>query len=361
MATMIRIHLDLVVMIFLGIFSSGGCEVCVANKSCVLPCRFQAGQEVVIHWIYLDSTDEATVHSYYHSRDQLEYQNQDFRSRTRLFMQQIAEGNASLLLSGVRLKDQGRYKCYTSTSTRNAESFVNVQVEAPVDEVHIQQLGSQVSCRAEGIYPEPQLTWSTWPPSSLSPDQEPSVQVTPEQLYTIRSSLTLDHTSSTTQDGSYSCTVGTASSSRTATLFLKASLTSSSEVTIPCTSWGLDLDLVWRFNHTEVILRRTSSSRDVSESWRQQVEQASPSGDLALKDLEPRHSGFYTCTLSNNVTQTHLTVHASGDSRPNVGIIAAIFIVLGVLAIAVGGVALMKRRQKAKRKERRKEEVPLQD
>lgn len=92
---------------------------------------------------------------------------------------------------------------------------------APVDEVHIQQLGSQVSCRAEGIYPQPQLTWSTWPPSSLSPDQEPSAQVTSEQLYTISSSLTLDHTSSTTQDVSYSCTVGTASSSRMATLFLK--------------------------------------------------------------------------------------------------------------------------------------------
>lgn len=92
---------------------------------------------------------------------------------------------------------------------------------APVDEIHIQQLGSQVSCRAEGIYPKPQLTWSTWPPSSLSLDQEPSVQVTPEQLYTISSSLTLDLTSSTTQEVSYSCNVGTASSSRTATLFLK--------------------------------------------------------------------------------------------------------------------------------------------
>lgn len=38
-----------------------GCEVCVANKSCILPCRFQAGQEVVIHWIYLDSTGGRTL------------------------------------------------------------------------------------------------------------------------------------------------------------------------------------------------------------------------------------------------------------------------------------------------------------
>lgn len=39
------------------------------------------------------------------------------------------------MLSEVRLKDQGRYKCYTSTSTRNAESFVNVQVEGRCDRV----------------------------------------------------------------------------------------------------------------------------------------------------------------------------------------------------------------------------------
>lgn len=39
------------------------------------------------------------------------------------------------MLSGVRLKDQGRYKCYTSTRTRNAESFVNVQVEGRCDRV----------------------------------------------------------------------------------------------------------------------------------------------------------------------------------------------------------------------------------
>lgn len=95
-------------------------------------------------------------------------------------------------------------------------------------------------------------------------------------------------------------------------LFISASLNSSSEATIPCVSSGLSLNLVWRFNHTEVILRRNSSSLVVSESWMQQVELVSPSGNLVLKDLEQRHSGFYTCSLSTNVTQTHLTVHASG-------------------------------------------------
>lgn len=33
------------------------------------------------------------------------------------------------------MKDQGRYKCYTSTSTWNRESFINVQVEGRRDRV----------------------------------------------------------------------------------------------------------------------------------------------------------------------------------------------------------------------------------
>lgn len=42
-----------------------GCEVCVVNSSCILPCSFQSGQEVVIHWIYLGLPDGRiqTTHS----------------------------------------------------------------------------------------------------------------------------------------------------------------------------------------------------------------------------------------------------------------------------------------------------------
>lgn len=87
-------------------------------------------------------------------------------------------------------------------------------------------------------------------------------------------------------------------------------------MTLHCRSSALNLDLVWRFNHTEVIVQRTSSSLVVSESWTQQVEQVSPSGNLTLKELEQRHSGLYSCSLSSldktNVTQTSLVVHVSG-------------------------------------------------
>lgn len=101
---------------------------CVFSEDCVLPCSFLPGSEEVIHWMKPEDKD-LTVHSYYYSTDQLKQQSQRYRGRTALFNDQIPKGNASLLLRGITLQDQGRYKCYTSTIKGNMESFINIAVE----------------------------------------------------------------------------------------------------------------------------------------------------------------------------------------------------------------------------------------
>ncbi|XP_038565685.1 CD276 antigen-like [Micropterus salmoides] len=95
-------------------------------QSCILPCTFRAGSDVVIHWIQV--TGDTPVHSYYHNQDQLAYQGQNFGGRTSLFKDQISRGNASLQLTDVQVQDQGRYKCYTSTVRGNKELFINLKV-----------------------------------------------------------------------------------------------------------------------------------------------------------------------------------------------------------------------------------------
>ncbi|XP_039646458.1 butyrophilin-like protein 1 [Perca fluviatilis] len=100
---------------------------CVFMESCILPCSFPPGDEVVIHWY--EMTKETLAHSYYHNQDQLGLQDQHFRGRTSLFQDQISRGNASLWLTGVEVQDQGRYKCYTSTITGNKELFINLNVD----------------------------------------------------------------------------------------------------------------------------------------------------------------------------------------------------------------------------------------
>ncbi|XP_038566263.1 CD276 antigen-like [Micropterus salmoides] len=207
----------LVVWSFIWMLASaeGDAEVsCVFMESCILPCSFQSGTDVVIHWYHV-TTGNTPVHSYYNNQDQLGHQGQRFRGRTSLFKDQISGGNASLQLTGVQVQDQGRYKCFTSTIRGNKDSFINLQVDAPVHKVDMEQEENRITCSSEGIYPEPELTWSTSPPSNVTFKNTTRVQQTEQQLYNINSSLIL---SDRVTDLVYSCTVSTRRNRRRATL-----------------------------------------------------------------------------------------------------------------------------------------------
>lgn len=100
---------------------------CVFNESCVLPCSFQSGPDPDIFW--LKTPGEVPVHIYYKGQDQVSHQNQDFKDRTSLFVDQISRGNGSLLLREVKLQDEGTYKCFTNTADRdNKTSFIDLTV-----------------------------------------------------------------------------------------------------------------------------------------------------------------------------------------------------------------------------------------
>ncbi|KAI3354908.1 hypothetical protein L3Q82_004706 [Scortum barcoo] len=277
------------------------------------------GTDVVLHWINVKG--DTIVHSYYNNRDQLAQQDQRFRGRTSLFKEQISRGNASLQLTEVEVQDQGRYKCFTSLVIGNKESFINVKVDAPVGEVDIQQVGNRITCRSEGIYPEPELTWSTSPPSNVTFNNTATVQQTEQQLYNISSSLIV---SDSVTDLVYICTVSTfRTNRRRASLFKAPSIFSvcGNETTIPCTSSNTTLTkLIWRFNHSQIILIQTRTDRTVSEEWRQQVKDVSESGKLTLQELSSNQEGIYTCELRNEeetkITNTFLRTVLNPEFSP---------------------------------------------
>ncbi|KAI4806636.1 hypothetical protein KUCAC02_017453 [Chaenocephalus aceratus] len=318
---------------------------CLLGESCVLPCSFQPGAEVIVHWIQLA---DSPAHSYYHDQDQLGHQNPRFSGRTSLFKNQISGGNASLLLSGVKVEDEGRYKCYTSTVDHNKETFIHLNVYAPVSKVELHQDGNTITCSSEGVYPKPEISWSTDPPSNQNLTEKIKVQQI-GQLYNINSSLT------SVPDVEYNCTVSTGRNKMAATLFKQTSLSgSSAETTMRCTSSkSPPTGLIWRFNHSEVIV----SDGSVMEKWRQQVKSVSMSGNLTLKDLSTENDGIYTCELRNAdgtyVTNTFLGIEHSQASARSGGEIAGI--VVGVVAalavVAAGLVALFKilRKNKGRR------------
>uniref|UniRef100_A0A3B5Q5E0 Ig-like domain-containing protein n=1 Tax=Xiphophorus maculatus TaxID=8083 RepID=A0A3B5Q5E0_XIPMA len=190
---------------------------CVFLRRCVLPCSFQSHGDDVIHWFHRSGA-ELRVHSYYDNQDQLGHQDQNFRGRTSLFQDQISRGNASLLLTGVKVQDEGIYKCYTSTVHQNRETFSILNYfsvfSAPVSTIRIYQDGNRITCSSEGIYPPPELTWSTEPPSNTTLQNRTTVHQTEEKLYDISSSLTGPDNET---DWIYSCTIRTRRNQRRAT------------------------------------------------------------------------------------------------------------------------------------------------
>uniref|UniRef100_A0A3B3WE28 Ig-like domain-containing protein n=1 Tax=Poecilia mexicana TaxID=48701 RepID=A0A3B3WE28_9TELE len=185
---------------------------CVFSQSCILPCSFQFTSDSLIHWIY-PITQNSSIHSYYHNKDQLGHQNQSFQNRTSLFLDQLSRGNASLLLKEVKIQDEGRYKCYTSNSRGQQDSFIRLKIEAPVSDIRIHQDGNRITCSSEGIYPQPELTWSTEPPSNTALQNRTTVHQTEEKLYDISSSLT----GPDGPDLTYSCSIRTRRNQKTAT------------------------------------------------------------------------------------------------------------------------------------------------
>ncbi|XP_047423834.1 uncharacterized protein LOC124995478 [Mugil cephalus] len=101
---------------------------CFAIGNCMLPCSFQEDPEVVIQWTKL-TAGRLRVHSFYNNQDQLEDQDQNFRGRTSLFKDQISRGDASLLLTGVKSEDRGKYQCYTRTTSGVKKSIINLNVD----------------------------------------------------------------------------------------------------------------------------------------------------------------------------------------------------------------------------------------
>uniref|UniRef100_A0A3B5KM58 Ig-like domain-containing protein n=1 Tax=Takifugu rubripes TaxID=31033 RepID=A0A3B5KM58_TAKRU len=94
---------------------------------CILPCTFLPGGDTLIHWMKMHNKN--IIHSYYDNKDQLGSQIPSFQSRTSLFQDQISRGNASLLLMWVKVEDQGRYMCYSSTDIDNSENVIELKVE----------------------------------------------------------------------------------------------------------------------------------------------------------------------------------------------------------------------------------------
>ncbi|KAM5335375.1 LOW QUALITY PROTEIN: HERV-H LTR-associating protein 2 [Glossophaga mutica] len=83
------------------------------DEDIILPCLFESGPKVIIHWRNQDN-----VYTYYKDSD---YLKQDPRHKQRmLFHHEIHSGNASISLRRLSLLDEGTYMCFITQKVDNA-------------------------------------------------------------------------------------------------------------------------------------------------------------------------------------------------------------------------------------------------
>ncbi|XP_061777318.1 uncharacterized protein LOC133569153 isoform X2 [Nerophis ophidion] len=275
---------------------------CRLNESCLLQANFTVGQDVVIHW-QKKLKEDIYAHSYYYSADQLQLQDKQFKNRTSLFKEHIKDGNSTLLLKKVVVADEGRYMCYVGTISEKKESFINLHVEAAVTTINIQQDGNNLTCSSSGIYPEPQLTWSTEPLLLHALQNATKVDNgTGETLYSISGWLVVAGDNTSQVD--YICDVRSHSSRRLTWKNGSTVRVSGSETVINCPFLTGDRSVVWMFNN-RTIVKMKNGAKDISEEWKEQVKDMSTSGNLGLHSLSSNHEGTYTCQV-DNATETRV-------------------------------------------------------
>ncbi|XP_014866494.1 PREDICTED: V-set domain-containing T-cell activation inhibitor 1-like [Poecilia mexicana] len=316
-------------------FTTGDTEIsCQFGTDCILPCSFNTGDEVVIHWIL--KPGDIQVHSFYYNKDQLDRQNQRYKGRTSLDPEQFSRGNASLRLKDVGVQDEGRYQCYTSTVKGNKETYIQLQVYAPIQEVTIRKLDNNLTCSSDGIYPEPNLIWTIG--SQYDPPEKPRISRTESELYSISSSIPYNlkapHNAAT-------CSISTTKDQKKATLTENAQRNSSfTEATVECQHLdALPDQIVWRFNHNDLILTQSRvKGLNPTAEWQKYVKEVSPQGDLTLKDLTSKQEGTYTCESSNAketaTASTPLRLVEDGVTSGIVIAVIAVIVIIATIAVA---------------------------
>ncbi|XP_024591173.1 HERV-H LTR-associating protein 2 isoform X1 [Neophocaena asiaeorientalis asiaeorientalis] len=128
------------------------------DEGVILPCSFESGPDVVVHWKNQDNY----AYSYYKDRDQLEKQDPRYVNRTSLFLGEIHNGNASLSFKRLKLQDEGTYICYVGTSLGKIINKVVLKVGAfvtPVMKYEKNTTNSFLICNVLSVYPYPIITW----------------------------------------------------------------------------------------------------------------------------------------------------------------------------------------------------------
>ncbi|CAL8399840.1 unnamed protein product [Arctogadus glacialis] len=347
---------------------------CVIAEDCILPCSFQPSGHDAVRWFrqevavlsFLSAGSEEEKEDDGEDKeedegDEDEERGQHYDDRASVSPEQVARGNATLVLRECGPKDRGRYRCHVTTLAGVHESHVLVKVEAPLHSLHMElsRLSGfeEIKCSARHVYPAPHVTWETDPPASqlLRPITR---KLADKQtgMYEVESRVRrLRHHPEITYICKVTSSYGT--QSWTASLRERAEVSGPEgrDISIPCHAPDdlHDPFLSWTFTQGQdpahiLTYDRQSRSSSMSPLWEDHVQMDAyrvPLGDGSLRLLDPdhqQHTGVYTCVYSapyrTHTEETEVTISHVADKRsslePSHWWIVAVVITLLVIALA---------------------------
>ncbi|XP_044870508.1 up-regulator of cell proliferation-like [Mauremys mutica] len=184
-----------------------------AGEDVTLHCRFKITssfelQNIRLFWLLFRNGKRVRVHSYYNGTDSPEDQEEEFKDRTQLFLQQLSQGVTSLTLSNARPSDSGLYRCIIADNQDATIRETLLQVAAPYEPPQITALYNKednvlLQCKSQRGYPEAELTWQDANGNELTPSEPTEFLRTSEGVFQVLSNLSV----STNKDPIVCCSI----------------------------------------------------------------------------------------------------------------------------------------------------------
>uniref|UniRef100_A0A4W3HLA1 Ig-like domain-containing protein n=1 Tax=Callorhinchus milii TaxID=7868 RepID=A0A4W3HLA1_CALMI len=141
---------------------------------------------------------ESPVYLYSEGRDHLGKQDEAYRHRTILFVEEFINGNVSLRLEDVRVSDNGEYTCLVSYARWHEEALIELKViglgSQPwihVDGQHSD--GVRLLCVSSGWFPAPEVLWFDDQGNNLTILSHWTVREDSKGLFFVKSQIEIIH------------------------------------------------------------------------------------------------------------------------------------------------------------------------
>ncbi|XP_072115665.1 butyrophilin subfamily 2 member A1-like [Mobula birostris] len=182
--------------------------VAEVGQNAVLGCQLIPAEvlvEMEVRWFRTDWSQ--VVHLYRKGQDIPDVQMAQYSGRTELFKDAFPQGNVSLLLKKITVRDMGRYKCFVVSKAEDQEGSLQLQVASMGDPPTMKMVGYEgnrilVGCVSEKWFPRPLVLWRDAAGQLISAHQE-SAEPDDAGLLRVESVIAVSRST----PGVYSCVI----------------------------------------------------------------------------------------------------------------------------------------------------------